>query len=386
MIVINPMYSQRNIAQHQLTPQRSSSRGNWANNQYISQQTPQRNKYTNVYQQNPNFYSNSRINQRPRHINQSGRSSQRNMQRLPNPRPLSINRNLSRNNSRMSSMNRGNSMRSRADSLLNNPEPDSMISAANRKMPIQRSHSHSRNFIAKIEKTGGSRVSEEDDRIQGNTFLNVPKVQINYGNSANRTKKVKNRMKIPKIPKRPKMNLKAKLQKMGYTPSTRMNPILNKPHMKRKSGRVQTMTTNGKFKKSWTRDNGQRGSARLSGYEKIQRKLQSKNLFQDPHKLTRNNQLRENIFERRQEPEQNMIRNASIGRNSQNSSRLENYFNNKVQEESRKQIKTILCFHKAVLISNMKWGQSRNFIMRLPKPGLRFQNQSKLKTIKIGLR
>ena len=97
------MRNQRSINRNQFGGSNSYSNENWNRSQNSSYRNPGRKMYTNVYQQaSQNQVSNYQSQKTPQRNNFGNQNPRISLQRVPPPRPLSINRNNNTSLSRIS--------------------------------------------------------------------------------------------------------------------------------------------------------------------------------------------------------------------------------------------------------------------------------------------
>ena len=240
---------------------------------------------------------------------------------------------------RESQNSRNGSTKMRSFSKLNQAEPKSFMDTLRRQTPFQRTQSASRNFVSKVVSSNRTSIGElslkedeENDRIQGNTFISIPKVKTGLNQKAHK-KNPKNQLK------RKKNNLQNKLKKMAYTPKVRVNPILlnkniqtskkiinqninrDKQHLKKNQQNHFYKTTNEDYVKH---------------YSDTKKNINISNLFQNQNiNLNKNFQLKQDIFSNTTRDESTFVPTPTKESVHGRGSRLQNYIDIKSRSVSQ---------------------------------------------------
>jgi hypothetical protein len=185
----------------------------------------------------------------------------------------------------------------------------------------------------KTERTSIERSmnDNEEDRIRGNTFINIPKVQTYPGFGEVKKEKYKTTKRKKEKPK-----LKDKLKNIMNVHSIRKNPIMGKSHFRGKKGKLVNSNQIGKPKMPVieTPIKNQRQLTDLKKYNQIQRAVEMKRLFQNTMTLNENNKLRENIFDNQDPYNNNLNSTPRRHKAPQSNSRLEYLFDSKPRPQN----------------------------------------------------
>lgn len=337
--------------------------------------------YTNVYKNfASNLHNNSSTARNPQssaYFNQQRPTSHRSISQDHFKRQHSMQRNSPRQNPTFYN----SAQRIRSNSQLKNAQPKTMLDTLMRKMPIQRSRSHSKQGLVGVHVSQRTSVEksiqrDSEDRLGSNPFLNIPKVQTNYdseqrlgNNPFLNIPKVQTNYGAPAVSKRrnrkkegkkaPKMGLREKLKLMNSTLSIRQNPIIGKHHLK---GKKLIVSKNGfpqqKAKKIREQPVNRQMQQNLKGYQRIQKQVNMKNLFQKTQDLGHHLRLDANIFEPQPLDSSPILSTSMESGRYRSSSRLENYL------QKQKKIKKPRVVHKPNqfgLLSEMWAKQKQSF-------------------------
>lgn len=267
----------------------------------------------------------------------------------------------------------GSQQRMRSDPQLNSAQPKNMLDTLMRKMPIQRSQSHSRKAIVGVavsQRTSleTSVVHDSESRLGSNAFLNIPKVQTNYG-SANQisqrgdsedrlgaspfisipkvqanyaslvSPRKKRRRRVPKTQK--KQTLRDKLRQFQQNRAVRQGVFAGQQVNSTKRSIVSREGAPG-LMRSLRHAPGAKGKApgHLGGYSEIKRQVDVKKLFQKTHDLSEDLRLHQNIFEQQKgKRESEAALSTSLDAKAfQSLSRLENFLQTKEKKAAPKKV------------------------------------------------
>jgi hypothetical protein len=323
----------RNFYQQSHRPGSVHSRDSARSHQFKPRGQRGRPIYTNVYQQSATNFYNNQVNRKYNnpHARNGNTSidSQRSIGTYSQRRPMSNQRNILAGNS----VPRIPGSRMRSNSRLNNAQPKNMIDTLKRRLPFQQSRSHSRNFVTEVKRPNRVSIDKnlddnDKDRINGNTFINIPKVKAPvFQEKKNRFKpRNKNRKK-----KGEKNTLKDKLKILQNTQSIRQNPIKGKNILRTKNRLVSknNFNVNHRSRQMEIQPQSQEQLSDLRKYNRIQKEVKMKRLFQKTMTLDENNKLRENIFDSQNNYQRNFVLSPRSKLQMQNNSRLEYLFDSK---------------------------------------------------------